>query len=135
MNRFITFSVAVFLGLVSASQINQDPSFLVDLSDAEKVSCYMYKDLTYFDFSSFWVEGGYKSGDYHYNFCKSLQVNDTDGTTHKAYAYSQDKDGVVTVYADGGDMVPDSIEVYDIDGVRNVRYTFNSNTTCASDST
>jgi hypothetical protein len=80
MNRFITLSVAVLLGLVSANQISQEPSFLVDLTDAEKVSCYIYKDLTYFDLTALYSETGYTSGSYTYNFCKSLSLNNTDGT-------------------------------------------------------
>lgn len=137
MNRFITLSVAVLLGLVSASQISQEPSFLaVDLSDAEKVSCYIYKDLTYFDLTPLYSEDGYSYNNFYYNFCKSFSLANADGTTSKAYAYKQDKEtGATTIYADGGDLTPDVVEVYDIDGVRNVRYTFNSNTTCTSDET
>ena len=136
MNRFITLSVAVLLGLVSANQISQEPSFLVDLTDAEKVSCYIYKDLTYFDLTALYSETGYTSGSYTYNFCKSLSLNNTDGTVSQAYAYQTDSvTGAVTIFADGGDLTPDTVNVYDVDGVRNVRYSFNSNTTCPADST
>lgn len=134
MNRFITLSVAVLLGLVSANQISQEPSVYVDLSDAEKVSCLMYKDLTYFDYTKLYLEDGYTYGNYSLNFCKSLSFLNEDNSTTHAFAY-KNVSGVVTVYADGGDLTPDVVEVYDLEGERNVRYTYNSATNCTDDAT
>lgn len=122
MNRY-TLSVALLLGVVTASQL-PEPLFLSDLSDAYKVSCYIYKDLTYFDLTHLYKnDTGFTYGTYSFNFCKPLTpvTNTTANTTSNAYAYSTDlitED--ISIYADGTDLIADNITVYDLDGVRNV---------------
>jgi hypothetical protein len=52
MNRFISVSLAVLLGFVSAQEMSE-PLFLasgnVDAKDVSKISCYLYDSYTFFD--------------------------------------------------------------------------------------
>ena len=133
MNRY-TLSVALLLGVVTASQLSE-PMFLSDLDDIQKVSCYIYKDLTYFDLTHLYKnDTGYTYGTYSFNFCKPLTAVINSTTNQSAYAYSTSLLNVVEVYADGNDLTADHTNVYDIDGVRNLKYTFDSDTVCSSNS-
>ena len=67
-NRYITLSVAVLLGLASASE-----AFL-EADDVQKVSCVVYDKYTVYDFMPLYKEEGYTNKGYKVNFCKPLEI-------------------------------------------------------------
>lgn len=138
MNRFIPVSLALFLGLISASELAtpQDQLFLVDVdvSDAQKASCYFYDDLTFFDLTSLSTTDALVIGNYQVSFCKPASVADPANTTNSIYYFAYNsKDNLV--YADST-LTSTSVEaVADDDGVRHIKFVKDSDTVCSSDST
>ena len=83
-----TTLIITLLGVALSSEL-KNPSFLVDLTDIEKTSCYFYTDLTFFNLLSLYKEEGYTSNGYKFNFCKTLDVaNKTNSSqTLSSFAY------------------------------------------------
>lgn len=105
MKRFISISLAVLLGLVSATELTQDTTFLQSETttttekidevkeDLQKLYCLLYDDLTFFDLRKLErasdnlyqaygtnVNGQGLSRQYTFNFCTRLETEKGDKT-------------------------------------------------------
>ena len=123
-----TLLILALLGVAISTEV-QSPTFLVDLSDLEKTSCYYVTDFTIFDLQSLYKEGGYTNAGYKFSFCKSLDVANKSNSneTLSTFAYKESSN---QIYADGDLIAASSSAVADDDGTRHLKYTLNSDEVC-----
>jgi len=134
--RFISFSLAVLLGFAAASTEFAEPSFLVEVDDYEKASCYIYKDWTLFDLRPLYKKEGYTNKGYNVNFCKPFELQDPEAADKiiKTYAYTNKKtpSGDKAVLYTDGDLLASKRQVFeDENGERHLRFVRDTNVKCA----
>jgi hypothetical protein len=135
MKRFISVSLAIFLGLASAQEVAQ-PMFLTDatinVEDVSKVSCYLYDSFTFFDLRTLVGQYSVSSATAKYNF--GLCQFATGATAGKTFAYSENlADGTQKALTDET-LLPEHIYTKTNDaGVTYVQYIQASKTECKKD--
>ncbi len=156
MKRFISLSIAVLLGLVSATtEVTQDNLFLADTSttiktevteahkNIKKLYCLLYDDLTVFDLRSleksdpYVVKSTPSLKDYTLNFCKPLSVKQGDKTvdtlayTTKGLAGQSDE---VRLTGTGSIAYTETVRSQEEDGDKtHILYRYNAGEKCGND--
>lgn len=124
MKRFLSVSLAVFLGIASASEVSS-PMFLaasdVKVEDATKAICYLYDSYTFFDLRSLAGEYQVKSllgGVYKFGLCQyAKSSNDVKSFLYKV-------NGDKTTNLTDGALIPDHVYANtNDDGVTYVNFT------------
>lgn len=99
MNRYLSVSLALFLGLVSASALVEDKTFLADAAtesgksttvskledmqeDLSRLNCLLYDDLTFFDLRQLEQYNPIQEGIYSLSFCRRQEAGND-----KTFAY------------------------------------------------